>query len=181
MDSSITEAVFIVCQEYNALNDANKSITNPPGFKDIREFCRKVQFVRDSADAQKCGAADVAAALAEVKPNVCFIFSSLHLFLILLVFLSFYLYTVIQPQHAHKTIKSKAIIDDNNLLVMLMSLWVHLMDPLLLHLVLMPCVSVSTHHSIAHSHRLLLTISSMEKLKLRSLPRTKARNTPRPR
>src|ERR1700749_648513 len=80
MDSSITEAVFVVRQEYNALNDANKSITDPPGFKDVREFCRKVQFLRDNADAQKRGAADIAAALAEVKPKVCFIFITLRLF-----------------------------------------------------------------------------------------------------
>jgi hypothetical protein len=78
-DHSITEAVFVVRQEYNTLNNANKGITDPAGFKEVREFLKKVQVIRDAADAQKKGAADVAAALADVKPKVRALIISQHL------------------------------------------------------------------------------------------------------
>jgi hypothetical protein len=69
-DHSITEAIFTVRQEYNNLNNADKSVTDPAGFKEVRDYLKKVQVIRDAAEAQKQGAADVAAALADVKPKV---------------------------------------------------------------------------------------------------------------
>ncbi|EDQ98992.1 uncharacterized protein LACBIDRAFT_335458 [Laccaria bicolor S238N-H82] len=68
-DHNLSEPVFIVRQEYNALNDSNKAVTDPPGFNIIRDFCKKVQLIRDATNAQKRGAADVAAALLDVKPK----------------------------------------------------------------------------------------------------------------
>ena len=59
------EAVFTVRQEYNTLNCGD-----PAGFKEVRDYLYKVQVIRDAATAQKKGAADVAAALADVKPKV---------------------------------------------------------------------------------------------------------------
>lgn len=66
----ISEPVFIVRQEYNDLNNSDGNVSDPPGFKEVREYCKKVQIIRDTADAQKQGAAEVAAALAAVKPKV---------------------------------------------------------------------------------------------------------------
>ena len=80
-DHSLTEAVFVVRQEYNNLNNVDKSVTDPVGFNVVRDFCKKVQVIREASEAQKRGAADVAAALADVKPKVRLILSVSHLFL----------------------------------------------------------------------------------------------------
>ncbi|EDR08410.1 uncharacterized protein LACBIDRAFT_297036 [Laccaria bicolor S238N-H82] len=85
-DHNLSEPVFIVRQEYNALNDLDKSVTAPVGFNVCRDFCKKVQIIRDAGNAQKRGAADVAAALADVKPK----------------------------PRPRKAVKSKAVIDDKD-------------------------------------------------------------------
>jgi len=72
---SITEPIFTVRQEYNNYNNGDKGITDPTGFKEVREYLKKVQVICDAVDAQKQGAADVAAALADVKPKVCVLIS----------------------------------------------------------------------------------------------------------
>ena len=54
----------------NDLNNQNESVTDPAGFKEVREYLKKVQVLRDNAKAQQRGGADVAAVLAEVKPKV---------------------------------------------------------------------------------------------------------------
>ncbi|EDQ98944.1 uncharacterized protein LACBIDRAFT_318469 [Laccaria bicolor S238N-H82] len=68
-DHNLLEPVFIVRQEYNTLNDLNKAVTNPVGFNIVRDFCKKVQLICDATNAQKHGAADVAAVLLDVKPK----------------------------------------------------------------------------------------------------------------
>jgi len=77
-DHSITKPIFTVHQEYNNYNNGDKGITDPTGFKEVREYLKKVQVICDAVDAQKHGAADIAAALADVKQY----FSLLHLFLL---------------------------------------------------------------------------------------------------
>ena len=74
-DASITEPVFIICQEYKTLNNSDNTITDPPRLKDVREFLQKDQLIHDTTDTQKHGAAEVAAVLSEVKPKVCQFFS----------------------------------------------------------------------------------------------------------
>ena len=54
----------------NDLKNQNESVTDPAGFKEVREYLKKVQVLRDNAKAQQRGGADVAAVLAEVKPKV---------------------------------------------------------------------------------------------------------------
>ena len=39
---SITEPIFTVCQEYNNYNNGDKGITDPTGFKEVREYLKKV-------------------------------------------------------------------------------------------------------------------------------------------
>ncbi|EDQ99351.1 uncharacterized protein LACBIDRAFT_335112 [Laccaria bicolor S238N-H82] len=85
-DHNLSEPVFIVRQEYNSLNDLDKSVTAPVGFNVCRDFCKKVQIIRDAGNAQKRGAADIAAALADVKPK----------------------------PRPRKAVKSKAVIDDKD-------------------------------------------------------------------
>jgi len=75
-DHSITKPIFTVCQEYNNYNNSDKCIPDPAGFKEVREYLKKVQVICDAANAQKQGAADIAAALADVKPKVCVFISS---------------------------------------------------------------------------------------------------------
>jgi len=64
------EPIFTIRQEYNNYNNSDKGITDPTGFKEVREYLKKVQVICDAVDAQKQGAADVATALADVKPKV---------------------------------------------------------------------------------------------------------------
>jgi len=75
-DNSITEPVFTVHQEYNSLNNAT-GITDPTSFKEVRDFCKKVQLIQDTTDAQKRGTADITTALADVKPKVHVFISNL--------------------------------------------------------------------------------------------------------
>jgi len=70
------------CDPLCTFPEPSGEITNPAGFKEVRDFLKKVQVICDTANAQKQGAADVAAALADVKPRVHVFVSSPDLILI---------------------------------------------------------------------------------------------------
>jgi len=183
-DHSITEPIFTV---YNNYNNSDKGITDPTGFKEVREYLKKVQVICDAVDAQKQGAADVAAALADVKPKVRVLISPPDL----IFNFSLCTYTsspsvLARPLSTRPLLTTRTTMKSKLLEATWMSLWVHPMDPLLLQPVLIPCVSqltiqVSLLHSTMHFLRWPLTIFSTVKLKSRPPPRTKARNVPWPR
>jgi len=184
---SITEPIFTVRQEYNNYNNGDKGITDPTGFKEVREYLKKVQVIRDAIDAQKQGAADVAAALADVKPKVRVLISSPDL----IFNLSLRTYTsspsaLARLSNPRPLSMTRTTMKSKLSEVTWMSLWVRPMDPLLPCPVLIPCVSqliiqVSLLHSTTHFLSWPSTTFSTAKLKSRPPPRTKARNVPWPR
>ena len=50
-DHSITEPIFTVRQEYNNYNNGDKGITDPTGFKEVREYLKKVQVIAEKRAA----------------------------------------------------------------------------------------------------------------------------------
>jgi len=155
-DHSITEPIFTIRQEYNNYNNSDKGITDPTGFKEVREYLKKVQVIRDAVDAQKHSAADVAAALADVKPKVCVLISSPDL----IFNFSLHTYTsspsaLARPSNPRPLSTTRTMMKLKLSEATWMSLWVHPMDPLLPRLVLIPCISqliiqVSLLHSTTH-------------------------------
>ena len=127
-DYSITEPIFTVCQEYNNYNNSNKGITDPTGFKEVREYLKKVRVLISSPDLifnlslrTYTSSPSALARLSNPRPL----------------------------SMTRTTMKSKLSE------AMWMSLWVRPMDPLLPRPVLIPCVSqliiqVSLLHSTAH-------------------------------
>jgi len=142
---SITEPIFTVHQEYNNYNNSDKGITDPTGFKEVREYLKKVQVICDAVDAQKQGTADVATALADVKPKVRVLISPPDLIF------NFSLCThtsspsvLARPSNPRPLLTTRMTMKSKLSEVMWTSLWVHLMDPLLLCPVLIPCISQLT-------------------------------------
>jgi len=155
-DHSITEPIFTIRQEYNNYNNGDKGITDPTGFKEVREYLKKVQVIRDTVKAQKQGAADVTAALADVKPKVRVFISPPDL----IFNFSLCTYTsspsvLARPSNPRPLSMTRMTMKLKLSEVTWMSLWVCPMDPLLPRPVLIPCVSqltiqVSLLHSTAH-------------------------------
>jgi len=141
-DHSITEPIFTIRQEYNNYNNGDKGITDPTGFKEVREYLKKVQVIRDTVDTQKQGTADVAAALADVKPKVRVLISPPDL----IFNFSLCTYTsspsaLTRPSNPRPLLMTRTTMKSKLLEVTWMSLWVCPMDPLLPCLVLIPCIS----------------------------------------
>jgi len=167
---SITECIFTVRQEYNNYNNGDKGITDPTGFKEVREYLKRVQVI---VDAQKQGTADIAAALADVKPKVRVLISPPDL----IFDFSLCTYTsstsmLARPSNPRPSSMTRTMMKSKLSEAMWMSLWVRPMDPLLPCLVLILCVSrliiqVSLLHSTTHFLRWPLTTFSMAKLKSR--------------
>jgi len=139
---SITKPIFTIRQEYNNYNNGDKGITDPTGFKEVREYLKKVQVICDAVDAQKQGAADVAAALADVKPKVCVFISSPDL----IFNFSLCTYTsspsmLARPLNPRPSSMTRMTMKSKLSEATWMSLWVRLMDPLLPRPVLILCIS----------------------------------------
>jgi len=141
-DYSITEPIFTICQEYNNYNNGNKGITDPTGFKEVRKYLKKVQVICDAVNAQKQGTADVATALADVKPKVRVLISppdSIFNF-------SLCTYTsspsaLARPSNPRPLLMTRMTMKSKLSEATWMSLWVRPMDPLLPRPVLIPCIS----------------------------------------